>query len=202
MISKAIIEMSKFSNVKTELKNGIYVVDRLLAIQCPQNYGFIPSTLAEDGDALDVFVCAPDPMHSGTEVDIEIIGQFICEDQGVPDNKLISIVKDEDYTFDLKAIHDYLANYKEGFKVLSFKSPFTLIVLVMFFVFSVIKASSDDTEVTNIGTGTMRARSCKPHLWRLQLNGLWLDDSAIDTLKSKAHIRCKKCNSTPGELVS
>lgn len=127
MISKAIVEIPKFSKYKWEIKNGIAVVDRVLSIHCPQNYGYIPDTLAEDGDALDVFICSAEPLPIGLEVEIEIIGEYICIDNGVIDNKLVAFLKDEGaYKLHLASIEAYLKRYKDGFKMVKFKPSFDI----------------------------------------------------------------------------
>lgn len=124
MISKAIIEIPKNCRYKWEYKNGIFIMDRKLPIKCPQNYGFIPNTLAEDGDALDVFVCSKKTLYMGEAVEIDIIGEYVCLDNGIPDNKLVSIPKDSEDPIDIDPIEKYLRSYKPGFQVLYFKPGF------------------------------------------------------------------------------
>ena len=62
-IVNAIIEIPKFSKTKFEIdkKSGLLKVDRVLysSVHYPANYGFIPQTLSQDGDPIDVLVIAP-----------------------------------------------------------------------------------------------------------------------------------------------
>lgn len=124
---KAIVEIPKDSYNKYEVKNGHLKLDRILDIPCPENYGFIPNTLAEDGDPLDVFIINNIALPPLTEVEVEIIGVLKCMDQGIIDNKLIAIMNDFlMYNDDmLEDIIYYLTNYKTGFEVLDFDMPFS-----------------------------------------------------------------------------
>lgn len=135
---KAVIEMPQGTKDKAELDKhtGELVVDRKLHIPIPENYGFVPNTLAEDGDPLDVFVLGP-RLESLSELDTVPIGVLLCKDQGVPDHKIVARPWDYQAKSHAKAvvgIIDYLNSYKKGFEVLEFSSD---IVLTM----SVIKAS-------------------------------------------------------------
>lgn len=121
---KAIIEMSKGTNEKTEIdkKTGKLYLDRKLDISIPTNYGFIKNTLASDGDALDVFVLGP-TLSGLTELEVVPFGMFLCTDQGVEDHKLLAVplyhqepISDEE----VQNISEYLKSYKEGFKVLCY----------------------------------------------------------------------------------
>lgn len=119
---KALIEIPENSKEKIEIKNGIPVVDRLLTIPVPANYGYVPDTLAEDGDALDIFVISQNKLKTAQSVEVTVVGMFKCLDQGVQDNKLIAILdgnKFDDVTIfkNVVQVGDYLINYKPGFIV-------------------------------------------------------------------------------------
>lgn len=125
MKSRAVIEMPAGTNEKIEIKDGRQIIDRILKVKVPVNYGFIPNTLAEDGDALDVMVISADPIPPGSEVDIQILGVCRCLDQGIPDDKLVATSPWGllDITT-LKKIENYLRTYKEGFEFKEFVTPY------------------------------------------------------------------------------
>jgi inorganic pyrophosphatase len=74
-----IIEIPMGSSVKYELdkETGLLKLDRVLysAVYYPANYGFIPQTLAEDDDPLDVLVLCQEPVAPLTMVKARAIGQ-------------------------------------------------------------------------------------------------------------------------------
>lgn len=114
----AVVEMPKKSIFKYEIDkhHGVLVVDRQLPITVPQNYGFIKNTLAEDGDALDVYIVSDYAIEPLAEVQIEVVAALICEDRGIRDDKVIAVVKGSNTKVDdLRDIIYYLKNYKEGF---------------------------------------------------------------------------------------
>jgi len=125
---KAIIEMPRGTWFKYEAdKEGkVLTLDRPLNQPCPQNYGFIPNTLCEDGDALDIFVVAMcEALAPLSRVTTHVQGVLICEDNGVADHKIIATLVpevDADYLEELvREITEYLNTYKKGFKVLAYK---------------------------------------------------------------------------------
>ena len=89
----AFIEIPKGSNVKYEFEDGKLFVDRILytAMFYPYNYGFIPETLEEDGDPLDVLVIMEDPVYPGSYIRVKPIGVLITEDEKGTDRKLIAV---------------------------------------------------------------------------------------------------------------
>lgn len=72
---------------------GALLVDRFMATPMfyPANYGFIPHTLADDGDALDVLVVTPYPVASGSIIRCRPIGVLNMEDEAGEDAKLIAV---------------------------------------------------------------------------------------------------------------
>lgn len=115
----ALIEMPQGSTKKIEIKDGLPVVDRELDIPVPISYGYIPGTICEDGDPLDVFVVSDKYLDTGHLLSVRVIGIFECVDQGKRDDKLLAVADGEDCKV-LKAmaqVSHYLLNYKPGFKV-------------------------------------------------------------------------------------
>ncbi len=90
-----IVEIPKGSRVKYELdkKTGLIKFDRVLysPMHYPTNYGFVPQTLWEDGDPLDVLVIAYEPLAPGTLVESRPIGFLEMEDSGENDIKILAV---------------------------------------------------------------------------------------------------------------
>lgn len=119
----AIVEIPYGSRYKYEMdkKTGELVVDRPLPKPLPYTYGFIPCTLHEDGDPLDVCIIGEDLIYPLTRVKIWVLGAFLCTDNGYSDHKLVAIMVGEEGKHDLNAgldfIREHLSTYKSGFTV-------------------------------------------------------------------------------------
>jgi inorganic pyrophosphatase len=91
----AIIEIPFGSSVKYELdkSSGLIKLDRVLysAVYYPANYGFIPQTLAEDDDPLDVLVLCQEAVVPLTIIHARPIGLMTMIDQGKKDHKIIAV---------------------------------------------------------------------------------------------------------------
>jgi len=91
----AVVEIPLGSNVKYELDkvSGLIKVDRILysAVYYPANYGFIPRTLAEDGDPLDVLVLCQEPVVPLALVHARAVGVMTMIDAGTTDYKVIAV---------------------------------------------------------------------------------------------------------------
>ena len=61
----------------------------------PCNYGFIPQTLDEDGDELDVLLVCNEPIQTGVHVEARIIGIMNFEDDGEMDHKVVVVPADD-----------------------------------------------------------------------------------------------------------
>src|SRR5271155_1369444 len=90
-----VIEIPFGSSVKYELDktSGLIKLDRILysAVFYPANYGFIPQTLAEDRDPLDVLVLCQEPVVPLTVIHARAIGLMTMVDSGDPDHKIIAV---------------------------------------------------------------------------------------------------------------
>ena len=98
----AVIEIKKGSKKKYELdkSTGCIILDRIVytSMQYPANYGFIPRTLSEDGDPLDVLVLCNEPIDPLVLVQCYPIGVLTMLDSGEQDEKIIAIpFKDPTY---------------------------------------------------------------------------------------------------------
>ncbi len=91
----AVIEIQKGSKQKYELdkKTGLLILDRILytSTHYPANYGFIPHTLADDGDPLDVLVLCSESLLPLSLVKVYPIGVITMNDNGKNDEKIIAI---------------------------------------------------------------------------------------------------------------
>lgn len=91
----AFIEIERGSKNKYELdkETGLVILDRVLytATHYPMNYGFIPLTLCDDGDPLDVFVLCSQTIQSGSLVRCFPIGIINMTDESEQDEKVIAV---------------------------------------------------------------------------------------------------------------
>ena len=95
----AVIEIPKGSKVKYELEKetGLLSVDRVLysSVVYPMNYGFIPRTLGDDDDPLDVLVLMQEPVYPLSLLRVRPIGLLPMIDQGQNDEKVICVHIDD-----------------------------------------------------------------------------------------------------------
>lgn len=96
--------------IKYELdkESGTLTVDRFLytPMTYPGNYGFVPHTLSEDGDPIDVMVCNTRPLISGCVINVRPIGVLIMEDDSGMDEKIIAVPSPH-VTRRYESIHDH-----------------------------------------------------------------------------------------------
>ncbi|MCP5161444.1 MAG: inorganic diphosphatase [Hahellaceae bacterium] len=87
------------SPIKYEIDKemGAVLVDRFMATPMfyPANYGFIPHTLADDGDPLDVLVVTPYPVAPGAVIRARPVGVLNMEDEAGEDAKLVAVPHDK-----------------------------------------------------------------------------------------------------------
>lgn len=107
-------------------KLNVFRLDRNLysPVHYPGDYGFIPSTLSEDGDPLDVLVMVDAPSFPGCVMTVRPIGLLEMLDQGVLDEKVLAVGKtnprynevqhySDIYTHILKEITHFFSIYKD-----------------------------------------------------------------------------------------
>ena len=130
-IVNAIVEIPKDSQNKYEIdkKTGMVSLDRVLysPMHYPADYGFIPETLAEDGDPADIMILGSDPLFPGCVVRVRPIGMLNMIDNGEQDNKILGVQADNPrfdsikdisdiekfHTHHLKEIAHFFETYKE-----------------------------------------------------------------------------------------
>ena len=80
---------------------GTLVVDRFLhtPMRYPGNYGFIPHTLGDDGDPLDILVVGPTPVVPGAVIRCRPVGALVMEDDAGGDEKILAVPVDALHPF-------------------------------------------------------------------------------------------------------
>lgn len=128
----AIIEIPKDSHIKYEIdkETGMLKLDRFLysAAHYPGDYGFVPRTLWEDGDPLDIIVLTHRPVYPMTLVNARIIGVIRMIDGDERDDKVIAVYDKDPRYSEFKDIKDVpphilreLVNFFERYKELQGK---------------------------------------------------------------------------------
>ncbi len=106
-----VVEIPTGSNHKIEWdrKNACFMLDRIepIAFAKPCNYGFIPQTLDEDGDELDVLLITDQPLTTGIYTQAKVLGVMKFVDDGEVDDKIIAVVADDRNNGDaIKSLED------------------------------------------------------------------------------------------------
>jgi inorganic pyrophosphatase len=127
-VVNAVIEIPSEGINKYEYDKELHVfrLDRNLfsPVHYPGDYGFIPSTLASDGDPLDCLVLVESPSFSGCVMEVRPIGILEMTDQGLADEKVLCVGKgnpryndvlnfSEIYPHMLREITHFFAIYKD-----------------------------------------------------------------------------------------
>ena len=127
----AVIEIPAGSRNKYEVdhETGRIFLDRRLfaATAYPTEYGYIPETLSEDGDPLDVLVLTEDPTFPGCYIHAKPVGLMWMEDEAGPDAKVICVEPNEPRWKDVNDIGDLpaeiLAEIKHFFDIYKMLEP-------------------------------------------------------------------------------
>ncbi len=130
---RAVIEIPQGATNKYELDKatGLLRLDRPLhsAVHYPANYGFVPRTLAEDGDPLDVLVLCAEPIEPLCLVEADVIGLMTMLDEGQPDHKILATLSSDpehSYYRDISKLPPHrlrmLERFFEEYKILEGKS--------------------------------------------------------------------------------
>ena len=90
-----VVEIPKRSRNKFEYdeEGGFLKLDRVLysSLHYPGDYGFIPRTLYDDGDPMDILVQTNEPTFPGCVIEARPVGIFRMHDKGVPDDKILAV---------------------------------------------------------------------------------------------------------------
>jgi inorganic pyrophosphatase len=128
----ALIEIPQGSRTKYEIdkETGLLKVDRIIysSFHYPVNYGFIPQTLGDDGDPLDILVLCSQSIQPLCLVEATVIGNMQMIDSGEKDDKIIAVATKDPSVNHITSIEDMpvhfineLRNYFEQYKVLENK---------------------------------------------------------------------------------
>jgi inorganic pyrophosphatase len=128
----AVIEIPQGSRSKYEVdkETGLLRLDRVIysSFHYPINYGFIPQSLGQDGDPLDILVLCSQPIQPLCLVKATVIGNMQMIDQGTQDDKIIAVATKDPSVNHIKNMDELpqhflaeLRNYFEQYKVLENK---------------------------------------------------------------------------------
>ncbi|NNM13189.1 MAG: inorganic diphosphatase [Gammaproteobacteria bacterium] len=109
--------------------SGAIFVDRYLstAMRYPCNYGFVPHTLSDDGDPIDVLVIGNTPLMPGCVIAARPVGVLVMEDEAGQDEKIVAVPSEklsryhgdiQDYSDIPKVMTDRIAHFFEQYKAL------------------------------------------------------------------------------------
>lgn len=109
-----IVEIPRGSKNKYEIdkKTGLIKLDRAMKTSqdYPFDYGFVPQTLWDDGDALDVVLLTTNPLSPGILVEARPVGIMTMVDGGESDDKILAVPNDDprwDVVRDIKDVNPY-----------------------------------------------------------------------------------------------
>lgn len=128
----ALIEIPQGSRSKYEVdkETGLLKLDRVIysSFQYPVNYGFIPQTLGQDGDPLDILVLCSQSVQPLCLVEANVIGNMQMIDNGQTDDKIIAVAAKDPSVNHISRMEDLphhflleLKNFFEQYKVLENK---------------------------------------------------------------------------------
>lgn len=106
-----VVEIPTGSNQKIEWdrEHATFMLDRIepMAFAKPCNYGFIPQTIDEDGDELDVLLITDHPLTTGIWTKARVLGVMKFVDDGEVDDKIIAVPADDRHNGDaIQALED------------------------------------------------------------------------------------------------
>ncbi|HLS88716.1 MAG TPA: inorganic diphosphatase [Sphingobacteriaceae bacterium] len=110
LVVDVVIEIPQGSRNKYEYdpETKAMRLDRVLytAMHYPGDYGFVPDTLAEDGDAVDVVVLISSPTFPGCRVAARIVGALLMEDEAEADIKLLGVAVGDPRLRHIRSLQD------------------------------------------------------------------------------------------------
>jgi len=122
-----VIEVTSNSRDKYEYnpKWEAFILDRIIpsSVIFPVEYGFVPQTLFEDGDPLDIMALSFEPLEVGAIAKVKVIGALIIEDEKGIDPKILSVLVNDArfegykdisdiHKHELKEIEEFFETYK------------------------------------------------------------------------------------------
>jgi len=114
-VANVIVEIPKGRRSKFEVdkQTGLIKLDRYLYSSSvyPGDYGFVPQTLAEDGDPSDILVMVNEPTFSGCLIEARVVGIFKMKDKGQNDYKLLAVPNKDPLFQAMKALEDVPSHF-------------------------------------------------------------------------------------------
>jgi inorganic pyrophosphatase len=111
-----IIEISAGMRTKYEVdkETGLLKLDRVLysSVIYPANYGFIPQSLGDDLDPLDIMILCREPIQPLCLVPCRVIGVMRMIDQGLDDDKILAVAENDANTRHLNDISELASHFK------------------------------------------------------------------------------------------
>jgi len=111
-----IIEISTGMRTKYEVdkETGLLMLDRILysSVYYPANYGFIPQTMGDDHDPLDIMILCREPIQPLCLVPSRVIGVMRMIDQGLADDKILAVPVNDANTSHLNDIDELAPHFK------------------------------------------------------------------------------------------
>ncbi len=114
------VPMGSRNKYEYDPETGRFELDRMLfsAVHYPGDYGFIPDTLAEDGDPLDAIVVLGEPTFPGCYIPSRVIGIMYMRDEEGPDEKILAVPESDPrwhHIQRLKDVPDHILNEVQHF---------------------------------------------------------------------------------------
>jgi inorganic pyrophosphatase len=109
------VPMGSRNKYEWDFTRGAFTLDRMLfsAVRYPGDYGFIPETLALDGDHLDALVILGEPTFPGCTIRARVLGMLDMTDDKGPDEKLLTVASDDPRWRDLHRLEDVPDHLKQ-----------------------------------------------------------------------------------------
>ena len=110
---EVVVEIPKGTRNKYEAdENGAIWLDRLLftSTRYPEDYGYIPNTVADDGDPVDAMVVLEEPTFPGCHIHARPVGVFRMRDEGGTDEKVLCVPSSDprwNHVADISDLPDY-----------------------------------------------------------------------------------------------
>jgi inorganic pyrophosphatase len=109
-VAHGIVEITKGQRNKFEIDkvSGLIRLDRYLSASChyPVDYGFVPQTLAEDGDPLDLIVMVREPTFCGCLVQARVVGLLRMYEKGDEDVKVLAVPQRDPFFKGARSLDD------------------------------------------------------------------------------------------------
>ena len=107
-------QRGQHNKIEMDKETGYLTLDRVtpVAMGYPTDYGYIPGTLCDDGDAVDVLLVIDEPMPHGVVVPCRPVGVLNMVDSGEKDEKVVCVAVNDVSKADIKTLDDLGENFK------------------------------------------------------------------------------------------